>query len=190
MQSGIKISKPIRLKSLTHFMRIHSVDVYVHWSVLAIAIFILLGVLRHPVLSLVGLAAYLGVMLTHEFGHMIVARRLRCEVFEIELYPIFAITRFQTPWSHFDHCLIAWGGVLAQLVIAVPLVAFVVLFGYTPFNVFNEVIAILGFFSLGVAVFNLLPFRPLDGSIAWGLIPELVKRARMGRKNGPANWRR
>src|SRR5208282_4097393 len=101
------------------------------------------------------------------------------------LYPIFAITRFSTPWSRFDHCLIAWGGVLAQLVVALPLVIFAAVFGYTRVDVINEVIAILGFYSLGVAAFNLLPIKPLDGFIAWGVIPEFIRRARTDRNKRP-----
>jgi membrane-associated protease RseP (regulator of RpoE activity) len=37
-------------------------------------------------------------------------------------------------------------------------------------------IAILGFFSMGVAAINLLPFSPLDGATAWAIIPEAFKR--------------
>jgi membrane-associated protease RseP (regulator of RpoE activity) len=78
---------------------------------------------------------------------------------------------------------------LAQAVVALPLVVFVGAFGYTRFDVINEVFAILGFFSLGVSVFNLLPLKPLDGSIAWELIPEFFRRIRADR-NKPPNTRR
>jgi hypothetical protein len=61
------------------------------------------------------------------------------------------------PWSKFDHCVIAWGGVLAQAVVAAPIVVGVTLFGYTRFEAVHAVLAILGFFSVGVAIFNLLP---------------------------------
>jgi len=102
----------------------------------------------------------------------------------IELYPIFGVTRFGTPWSQMDHCVIAWAGVLAQAVVAVPLLA-VALFGYTRFNAVNMLFAILGFFSAAVALFNLLPIRPLDGSVAWKIFPEFWAR----RRARPARWR-
>jgi hypothetical protein len=79
----------------------------------------------------------------HECRRTVVARRLRCTVSDIEFYPIFAITRFSTPWSSFDHCLTVWGGVFAQAVVALPLVVFVAVLGYTRFDVINEVFAIL-----------------------------------------------
>jgi Zn-dependent protease len=99
-------------------------------------------------------------------------------VFSIKLYPIFGITKFQAPWSRFDHCVIAWGGVIAQAVVAIPLIAWILLFGYTHFESVNAVLALLGFFSAAMAVFNLLPIPPLDGATAWAIIPEAIKRAR------------
>jgi len=86
------------------------------------------------------------------------------------------------PWSRFDHCVIAWGGVIAQAVVAAPILLYVNIFGYTRFQSVNAVLGLLGFFSIGVAAFNLLPIGRLDGSIAWGLIPEAIKRLRNGNR--------
>ena len=44
----IKMSNPIRLGKLTNVMRIRGVDTYVHWSVFAVAAFILTGVVVAP----------------------------------------------------------------------------------------------------------------------------------------------
>jgi Zn-dependent protease len=53
-----------------------------------------------------------------------------------------------------------------------------VVFGYTRFEPLNAALAILGGVSLVVAVFNLLAVPPLDGSTAWGIVPELIERTR------------
>ena len=182
-----EIPLPIRVDSLTEVMRIRGVGVYVHWTVLLIAALILLNVIRHPLTSLLGLSAYLSVLLIHESGHMIAAQRLGCEVFSIEIYPIVGFCRFGVPWSRFDHCVIAWGGIVAQAVVAAPLILYVTIFGYTRYEPLNAVLAILGFFSFGVAVFNLLPIPRLDGSIAWGIIPEGIKRLRRGNRKSPSS---
>lgn len=180
----------LKLERLTRIARLDGVNVYVHWSVLAIAVFILLGVIQNPVRSLVGLASYFSILLIHECGHLFVARRLHCEVYEIELYPILGFTRFQTPWSRYDHALIAWGGVLAQAIIGIPLVLWIVFFGYTPFDTANEVLVLLGMVSLGIAAFNLLPFKPLDGATAWQLFPAYFERKRLNQKRRAAGWGR
>ena len=107
---------------------IQGTPVHVHWSVWVIVALILSNVIRHPLESGLALAAYLTVLLIHETGHLVAARRMRCDVHEIRLYPIFGITTFQTPWSKFDHCVIAWGGVIAQAGVAIPIVILVSIF--------------------------------------------------------------
>ena len=173
-----KFANPIRFDKRTRIGQIRGVDLYVHWTLFLIAAVILAGVLRRPGLTLLGLAAYWGILLIHETGHLVAAQRLGCQVFSIELYPIFGVTRFGTPWSRLDHCVIAWAGVLAQAVVAIPLVVWVAIFGYTRFEAVNMLFVILGFFSLAIAALNLLPAPPLDGATAWGIFPALIARRR------------
>jgi Zn-dependent protease len=153
----------MRFGRLTRVAQVCGVDVYVHWSIFAIGILILAGAIRRPASTLAGMAAYLGLLIVHESGHLMVARRRGCRAFSMALYPIFGLARFEAPDSRIDRALIAWGGVLAQTVVAVPLALYVVLFGYTRFEAINAVLAILGGYSLLVAAFNLLPLHPLDG---------------------------
>jgi Zn-dependent protease len=190
--SPLKTMRLLKLSKLFEVMEIRGVKVFAHWSVLLIGAVILIGALEEPLLAITVLAAYYGVILIHECGHMIAAQRKRCRVWSIELYPIWGITRFNEPYSHFDQCVIAWGGVVAQAIVAVPLLIWAETFGYTRFQAVNAILAILGFFSLGVAAFNLLPIRPLDGAIAWGLFPAFLKLLRAKparRKPGWPSWR-
>jgi Zn-dependent protease len=178
------------MSSLAQVGKIRGVKVYVHWSVLAISVLILLNVIEQPMISLIGLLCYWGVILLHETGHLIAAQRLGCTVFSVELYPVWGITRFGTPWSRFDHCVIAWSGVLAQAVVAIPLVAFIAIFGYTKIEAVNVIFALLGGISLLVAIFNLLPFAPLDGAMAWRIIPAYLEQRRARLKPMKSNYRR
>ena len=188
MPPAIEFTRPRKLSKLTSMMRIKGVKVYVHWSVFLIILIVLLNAGRKPLLTLVGIVSYLSVLLVHETGHLIAAQWRGSYVEEIRLYPIHGKCIFQTPWSRFDHQVIAWGGVAAQAVVGVPLVLWIAFLGYTRFEAINAILAILGGFSLCVAVFNLLPLRGLDGSIAWGIIPEWFRRrrSRVVRKN---RWR-
>lgn len=185
----LEIPVPIKIERLTEVLRINGVPVLVHWSVWVIVALILFNVIRNPLGSILALLAYLGMFLIHETGHLVAAEKMHCEVFWIRIYPICGITSFEIPWSKFDHCVIAWGGVIAQGIVFTPIVVAVALFGYTRFEPVNAVLAILGFFSLGTALFNLLPLRPLDGSIAWAIIPEAFKRLRDRRDRHRPSWR-
>lgn len=182
----------MKIKKLTEIMRIKGVRVYAHWSVLLIGAVILGGALERPAETLAMWTGYFSVILIHECGHMIAAQWKGYAVTAIELYPIHGLVRFQQPWSRYDDALIAWGGVTAQAVVALPLVAWVAMFGFTPSTAANVAIGVLGYYSLVVAAFNLLPIPPLDGAKAWFLIPELIKRARTRRskQKGPVEWRK
>src|SRR5580704_18476759 len=142
MPKFIQWTNPITQDKLTHVMRIRGVDVYVHWTVFLIALLMILGALQRPALTVVGLICYLSVLLIHETGHLIAAHRRGSKVFSIKLYPIFGVTYFEAPWSRLDHCIIAWGGVIAQAAIAIPLILWVEVFGFTRFAPLNAVFAI------------------------------------------------
>ena len=178
-----------KLKKLYEVMEIKTVKVYVHWSVLLIGGVILAGAVEAPLLAFTVLVSYYAVILIHECGHMIAAQRSGCTVFSIELYPIWGITHFTEPYSRFDHCVIVWAGVVAQLIVALPLIGLFEIVGYTRYQPVNAILAILGFLSVLTVPFNLLPVYPLDGSIAWGLLPALFRgRSTRSPKRQPA-WR-
>ncbi len=169
--------------------RVKNVDVYVHWSVLVISGVMLLGAIRRPLLALVALFSYLGVLLIHECGHMAIARRKGCAVYGIELYPLMANWCCEQPWSRIDRAKLAWGGVLAQGAIGIPVAVWAVKFGYTRFEPVNAAIAIWGFYSLIVAAINLIPATGLDGATAWDLFPALMERSRSRKKRQAVPWK-
>jgi Zn-dependent protease len=171
----------IKLGWLTRIARISQVDIYVHWSIFLIGALTLLGALKKSLPTLVGLTAYLAILIIHESGHLFIARRRGYDALSIELYPVFGIARFERPGSRFDRDLIAWGGVLAQTIVSVPIALYVAVFGYTPWETLNSALVMLGAASLCIAAFNLLPFRPLDGYVAWDLIPAFLERRRLRR---------
>ncbi len=190
MQPTITFPRVFRIGKFTEICRIHGAPVELHWSVLGIAALILAGAVKYPLMNLVGLSSWLGVILLHESGHLFAARRKGCHVDSIQLYPILGLTRFQQPWSAMDECVIAWAGVIAQAIVAVPIVSFVSVFGYTRYEPVNAALAIWGFFSIGVAVFNLISAPPLDGAIAWRIVPLLIKGAWKGQRGRAAKFGR
>lgn len=168
------------MPKLIRLFRVRRVPVFVHWSVFAICLFLLGAALRHIVLAAIGLASYLGVLVVHELGHQFMASRRGYEVSRIEIYPVHGICRFEAPEYPLDAAVIAWGGVLAQFVVAVPLIVFLKTFGYPNIAGLDIVLAIFAFVSPAIALFNLLPVAPLDGKVAWSYF-----RHRFGRDELP-----
>jgi len=178
-----------RLRPLTELMRINGVPVYAHWSLVLVWAVILLLALRRPSQMLAVWTGYSLLILLHECGHMIAAQAKGCRVTSIELYPILGFTRFELPWSRYDHAVIAWGGVAAQAVVAVPLIAYAEIFGFPRSALASVAVGILGYYSVLLAMFNLIPVRPLDGATAWYLFPELLKRLRKPPVKRKVGWR-
>src|SRR5579872_1080 len=108
------------MPKLSEVMRIKNVPVKVHWSVFLVITVLFFSGLHQPFLSLAAIFSYIGILLIHESGHMLAARKRGYEVLSIDIYPIFGLTHFQAPWSKFDECIIVWGGVGAQAIVAIP----------------------------------------------------------------------
>ena len=144
---------------------------YVHWSVLFLSILMLIAVIRRPMVTVAGIVGWLGVMFIHECGHAFAAQRYGSEVHSIDLYPVFGRTYFGAPDSRFAECMIVWGGVAAQAVVAIPVILFLAVHGYTSLEPVNALLALFGPYSLMVIVINLLPIPKADGATAWKLLP-------------------
>ena len=148
-----------------------AVPIFVHWTVIVIGLLLLaIAMLESPLTGVAAMCSYLGFLLIHEFGHHYMAVRRNCPVLRVELYPFHGRCIFEEPESKRDHAAIALGGVLAQFYVAAPIVFLRLRFGYTHIPPIDAVIALVGFVSPAIAIFNLLPIAPLDGFFVWSAL--------------------
>jgi hypothetical protein len=166
---------------MIRFGTIRRVPVNVHWSLLAGGLVFLAASMEWLPGALFLVALYVLSFLLHEWGHVMAARLRGCEVLGIDLYLVLGRTRFEAPATRFDHCVIAWGGVLLQAVVGFPMVVWIKLVGYTSFGPLDATLAVVGFLAVVMVPFNLLPIRGLDGALAWQIVPMLGERARSSR---------
>jgi hypothetical protein len=131
--------------------------------------------------ALVLILGHLGVMLLHEWGHVLAARRRRCSPYRIELYPIHGRTHVAHVPTRFDAGVIAWGGPLIQLAVAAPLLAWLFFFGFSKDGPSNAALALFGVWSPMMAVLNLCPVAGLDGCAAWPIVPGILRSMRARR---------
>ena len=163
--------------------RFRGAPILVHWSS-ALMVPLLWTADRSIANALVAGTLWIALMLAHELGHAIVARRLGLRVAEIRINPAHGACVVQAPPTQTSAIVLAWGGVAAQ---AVVLLAAGIVNGVlrltldsTP-PVLHAAMTILIPVNLWIIFANLLPIRGLDGHVAWRVVP-LVRAIRGGRR--------
>lgn len=151
------------------------IPVFLHWST---ALFGGLLVLCSPFLGyqmIVLVVCVLTVLLLHEYGHAYFARRIGCQVEQIEIFPMFGFCYFEAPDTQQEEAMIVWGGVVAQFLLFVPALLVRLIVGTTSLGILNVMLVVFVYFNAIVIAVNLLPLRVLDGSKAWELLPIYLK---------------
>jgi len=173
-------------------LRAFRVPVYIHWSVfVAVALMALLS-WDSPIHAAVTITSFFAIMVIHELGHAWIARRRHYQVYAIRLAMLRGRCEHEAPEYEWDDVAIAWGGVLAQFVVAVPM--FVLAAVTTPQMLGAGEIAVqmLSTVSIGIALFNLIPAPGFDGEKTWRVFP-LARdwwRSRRATKRMLSKWTR
>ena len=152
---------------------------FVHWPVLVALGFIALYALQQPIYAGLAAASYLAVLLVHETGHALVARGLGYDVLALRISIIHGKCECEHPDSQWHDVLIAWGGVTAQIAVAAPVIGIAAFVNADRPGYYGPVETILGYYSLLVAIFNLIPAPGFDGYTAWRVVPVLFARVRV-----------
>lgn len=161
----------------TQVFRFRGVPVRLHWSVVFIAFFIG-GGFR---LAVGAWTAYLLLILIHEMGHAMLAQRYGLRVLRIDVHGLGGLCAYEGTDSQWQRSVIAWGGVLGQLVfllLALPLARFEVL---PPGLFVADFLRVAISVNLFIVALNLIPLRGLDGAQAWKLPRLWWKRRRQAK---------
>jgi len=119
------------------------------------------------------------LMLIHELGHAAMAKWRRVPVLGIELYIMHGLCRHEEPRRESDAIWIAWGGVIAQgwvLLTAFCVGEMLRRLGYPIYLDALPALHVLISTNLFLIVMNLVPVPPLDGAIAWRVVPKIWAR--------------
>src|SRR4029079_9211408 len=85
-----------------------------HWTT-PIGFFLLSGMSLNPLVW----AAMLGIMIVHELGHALLARRYGLHLLSIDITGVGGVCRLEGDPTLREAAIVAWGGVLAQAALAV-----------------------------------------------------------------------
>jgi Zn-dependent protease len=142
---------------------VSDIPIYVDWS-LIVLLFLVVPEFGDPVLGLaVGLGLALSIAL-HELGHSLVAQAFGCRVRDITLMLLGGcatiINMPRKAWQEF--LMAAAGPAVSALLAAIGLSVYSGLLP-APGRFAGNVIVILGWWNLGLLIFNLLPAFPMEG---------------------------
>jgi hypothetical protein len=117
--------------------------------------------------------AFVLLVLIHDAGHALMVRWTGNRAVAWELTGFGGVCRWRGGASPAKRALIAWGGILAQALVALTTWIGTSIFGAptTPWGA--TIVSTLIETNLWVMALNLLPIPPLDGAIAWGLFGHL-----------------
>lgn len=155
--------------------RIAGIDVQVHYSFLLLLGWVTLthygvhGDLGEAIHGLVFIVALFALVVLHELGHALAARRYGIRTRDITLLPIGGVARLEgMPKDPMQELLVALAGPAVNVVLAAGLYAVLALGqGLTPagsvLRVGGSFLDQLLWLNVSLAVFNLLPAFPMDG---------------------------
>jgi len=161
--------------------RLRGAPVRVHFTLLVGALF--WSGLRFAPAFWLGFAL---LILVHELGHALFVLRFDLGLTEIALHGAGGHCRYRRTGTQFQEAAVAWGGVLAQLVLWLTTQSWLLAFGPPSSAAAASLFAVFGGTNLWLAAFNLLPVEPLDGARAWRLAGMLAARLRTGKAGAPS----
>jgi Zn-dependent protease len=126
-------------------------------------------------------AGLLLTLLVHELGHALLVWRFHLAVLSIDVHGLGGACRWTGPATDVQRALVAWGGVLAQLLLVTSLELIARLNIAVGSALLAEMLSYMTAINLVIILLNLLPIPPLDGAQAWQLF-RWQHLARFGRR--------
>lgn len=143
-----------------------------HWT-LPIGLYVLSGMR----VSLVSWVSVTLLVLLHELGHSFFVRRYGARVLSIKMMPVGGLCSWEGDVTEVERSVIAWGGVLAQILVWLATTLALALVRPLPrawmYDVATSWTTSNGF----LIALNLMPVQPLDGYDAWRLPLRTLQRA-------------
>jgi Zn-dependent protease len=131
-------------------------------------------------------AIALFIVLFHELGHAVVVRSQRLRVSRIVIHGLGGVCYWNGQASAIASSRIAWGGVVAQLLLLAPMLAVLKMWPDVRSSLPNDVEYALVHWNATVIALNLVPVHPLDGAEAWPLFGLLIDRWQLPKRDDAA----
>jgi hypothetical protein len=120
--------------------------------------------------------AFFLLVLLHEIGHALLVMRFGLFVSSIDVHAYGGVCHWSGRTTEARRIAIAWGGVIAQLVVLASTLVLVGVLGNPHTMFLREVVDVFTRTNLWVMAINLIPARSFDGAEAWKIVGEVRRR--------------
>ena len=173
------------------YWRPFGAELWLHWSLLLVVGCALFGVARDPAFMGLVLAAYMLAIVVHEAGHAWTARYFGHDVDALEFSPLHGRCCYRgIDLTAREHFWITAAGPLAQLGLAMVVLALGLVPAIREWDPFGPVYVFAGYFNIVWALMNLLPARGLDGEVLWQHARAAWRERANRKRRGPPHLRR
>jgi Zn-dependent protease len=118
---------------------------------------------------------FLVVVLVHEIGHAITVARSGLQVVSVDAHGLGGVCRWSGYPTPRQRAFVAWGGVLAQALLALVTLAVIGALGHPAGPFGADLVHALLATNLWLIAVNLVPVPPLDGAEAWTILVILAR---------------
>ncbi len=143
----------------------HETPIRINWTILLTPIFF--G--RFEFLPFFWIA-FFALVFIHEAGHVFIIRIYNLWIDEIVIHGLGGYCRWVGDVSEIKRALIAWGGVIAQLLLLFAALLAIFIFGPPKSSYSSQIFHVFIQTNMWMVFFNLIPIEPLDGAKAWRII--------------------
>ena len=159
-------------------LRLLGAPVFVNTSVFLATGIIAISALDNPFFALLALVSYLAIIALHETGHALMAKRIGNPAYRIDIGWLHGRCHYQAPYYEWDEVLISWGGVLMQLLVAIPILVADAFGLLDSLPLAGPTVVFLGYINLLFALINSAPSPGFDGAKMWRILPIIASRVR------------
>jgi Zn-dependent protease/predicted transcriptional regulator len=160
-----------------HFTRIAGIDIYVHVTFFVLLAFLLVaayaeqGTWSAVIERFAFVVLLFSIVVMHEYGHVLAARRYGISTRDIVLYPIGGVATLERmPDRPYQELIVALAGPAVNVVLAILLYGINTLIGNSPIPEVlpweTATLVQLMWINILLVAFNMLPAYPMDGGRA------------------------
>ena len=161
---------------------VFGVRIKFHWSIILV-----IAIISYRSFEPVFCLSIFTIILIHEFGHALIVKIFSLKNHELIIHGVGGVCVWSGHATEMQSCLIAWGGIIAQLVLFIIFVSLSEFVDIPKIPYMEQIFRAFIMSNLFIMIFNLIPTSPFDGAEAWKILKPVWKDIKSIKNSQKAN---